>query len=201
MAQRKFKYWINEVGITKIRGWAQQGLSDEQIAHNIDIHVSTLYDWKNKYPELNEAMKKGKEVVDLEVENALLKSALGQVTALKKVSKIVQFEDDVLRVKRSQWVNEHKGLADYEKYTAEELNDMAILEVPTYEVVDMMQEEQRVVPNPTAMIFWLKNRRPDLWRDKQIQELQGEVTNNVNNPFAGMTKAEIREIMRGEQDN
>lgn len=198
MVQRKYKYWISPEGLTKVRGWAQRGLVDEQIAHNIGINPSTLYDWKIKYPEFDKAMKKGKEVVDLEVENALLQSALGQVSSLKKVSKIVQFEDDVLRVKRSQWVNEHKGLADYENYTAEELNDMAILEVPTYEVVDMMQEEQRVVPNPTAMIFWLKNRRPDLWRDTRFQEVNAEVNGEIANPFEGMSKQELRKMLRDE---
>lgn len=28
-------------------------------------------------------------------------------------------------------------------------------------------------PDTTAQIFWLKNRRPDQWRDKQIQEVTG----------------------------
>jgi hypothetical protein len=28
-------------------------------------------------------------------------------------------------------------------------------------------------PDVVAQIFWLKNRRPDLWRDKQIQEVTG----------------------------
>lgn len=31
-----------------------------------------------------------------------------------------------------------------------------------------------VEPNPTAMIFWLKNREPDEWRDKQEVENSGE---------------------------
>ena len=30
-----------------------------------------------------------------------------------------------------------------------------------------------VVPDTTACIFWLKNRRPDEWRDKQSNELSG----------------------------
>ena len=50
---------------------------DEQIAARIGITTSTLYDWKNKYSEFSEALKRGKEVVDIEVENALLKRALG----------------------------------------------------------------------------------------------------------------------------
>lgn len=30
-----------------------------------------------------------------------------------------------------------------------------------------------VPPDTTAMIFWLKNRRPDQWRDKREQEITG----------------------------
>lgn len=41
------------------------------------IHVATLYDWQNKFSEICEAIKKGKAPVDIEVENALLKRALG----------------------------------------------------------------------------------------------------------------------------
>ena len=32
---------------------------------------------------------------------------------------------------------------------------------------------ERYPPDPTSMIFWLKNRRPDLWRDTQRQEFTG----------------------------
>ena len=41
------------------------------------IAPSTLYEWKKKSKEFSESLKKGKEVVDFEVENALLKRALG----------------------------------------------------------------------------------------------------------------------------
>lgn len=33
---------------------------------------------------------------------------------------------------------------------------------------------QRYAPDTVACIFWLKNRRPDLWRDKQVAELVGK---------------------------
>lgn len=65
-----------------IEGWARDGLVDEQIAKNLDIALSTFYEYKNKYLEFSDALKRGKEVVDYEVENALLKSAInGNVTA------------------------------------------------------------------------------------------------------------------------
>ena len=57
-------------------------INDEQIAHNLGIATSTLYEYKKTKAEFLEAIKKGKEVVDFEVENALLKSALeGNTTA------------------------------------------------------------------------------------------------------------------------
>lgn len=73
----KYHQWLTKEGLIKIEGWARDGLTNEQIAHNIGIVESTFYEWQNKYEELSEALKKGKEVVDREVENALLKRALG----------------------------------------------------------------------------------------------------------------------------
>lgn len=73
----KYQKWITEEGLIKIEGWARDGLTDEQIAHNIGIQRTTLYDWKNKHPDISDALKKGKEVIDRQVENALLKRALG----------------------------------------------------------------------------------------------------------------------------
>ena len=98
MAKGKYEYWRTTDGLILLQGWARDGLKDEQIAHNVGIRRTTLYDWKNKYPDINDALKKGKEIVDYEVENALLKRAK---------------QGDV-----------------------------------------------------TAQIFWLKNRRPEKWRDK-----------------------------------
>ena len=77
MAKGKYREWLSEDGLIKIQGWARDGLIDEQIAHNMGITTKTLYEWKKKYGEISEALKKGKEVIDRQVENALLKRALG----------------------------------------------------------------------------------------------------------------------------
>ncbi len=123
MAKGKYQRWLEPEGLQLLEGWARDGLTDEQIADNMGISTSTLYDWKNKYSEISEALKKGKEIVDIQVENALLKRALGysysEVTTEKDGNKIKQ------------------------KIT-----------------------KKQVIPDTTAQIFWLKNRRPDKWRDK-----------------------------------
>lgn len=77
MAKGKYQEWLEEDNLIKLEAWARNGLTDEQLANNIGINVATLYTWKNKYSEINEALKRGKEVVDIEVENSLLKAAKG----------------------------------------------------------------------------------------------------------------------------
>ena len=97
---RQTKYIKNnwEDKLILIQGWARDGLTDKQVASNMGISIRTLYEYKEKYPQFLQALKKGKEVVDYEVESALLRNALNG--------------------------------------------------------------------NTVAQIFWLKNRKPDKWRDK-----------------------------------
>ena len=76
-AKGKYAKWLLPDNLLRLQAWARDGLSNEQIAHNIGITTTTLYDWKKKYPAFSEALARGKEVVDIEVENALLKRAKG----------------------------------------------------------------------------------------------------------------------------
>lgn len=124
MANGKYQQWLEPEGLTLLEGWARDGLTDEQIAGNIGINTSTLYDWKNKFPKISEALKKGKEVVDIQVENALLKRALG-------------YEFQETRVEKSD-----------------------------KDGTKIIQILKHIPADTTAQIFWLKNRRPDKWRDK-----------------------------------
>lgn len=140
MAKGKYQEWLTEDGLLLLEGWARDGLTDEQIANNIGIRAGTLYEWQNKYPEISEALKKGKAPVDYEVENALLNKARGFTKTVKKAIK----------------VKTKKQLAG--KGTIEE------------EHIEYVDEEIYIPPDTTAQIFWLKNRRPDKWRDKQVVE-------------------------------
>lgn len=96
-AMGKYHKWLTKEGLTLIEGWAKTGLSDEQIAANIGVTTTTFYDWKKKYADFSEALKKGKEVSDFEVENALFKSAIGyEYEERKEVQEVV---DGVMRKK------------------------------------------------------------------------------------------------------
>ncbi|MCH5297889.1 MAG: transposase [Ruminococcus sp.] len=134
MAKGKYEYWLTPDGLLLLEAWARNGLTDEQIAHNLGVTTSTFYAWKNKYSEISESLKKGKEVVDFEVENALLKRALGY---------------------------------QYDEVTFEG-------------GVETKRVTKEIVPDTTAQIFWLKNRRPDLWRDKQNVELNASLKSETS---------------------
>ena len=131
MAKGKYQEWLEPDGLLLLEGWARDGLTDEQIAEKMGVSTSTLYDWKAKYPEISESLKRGKEVVDIQVENALLKRALG-----------------------------------YE-YTEERI------EVSEKDGRKVIQTVKTVPPDTTAQIFWLKNRRPDKYRDKPSEQVAG----------------------------
>ena len=78
----KIKEWLEPDKLILIEGWSRNGLTYEQISNNMGIDTTTLWDWRRKNTNISNALKKGREVVDFEVENALLKNALeGNVTA------------------------------------------------------------------------------------------------------------------------
>ncbi len=135
MAKGKYHEWLTNEGRLKLEAWARDGLNDEQIAHNMGIAVSTLYIWKDKFLEISESLKRGKEVVDIEVENALYKKAVGyEVTEIKKEQN--------------------------------EFGEKKIVETTKH-----------IQPDTAAAIFWLKNRRPDKWKDKPM-EISREAEND-----------------------
>ena len=73
----KFKDWLEGDGLLKLEGWARDGLTDEQISRNMGIAYSTFREWKKKYSAFSAVLKRSKDVVDREVENALFKRAMG----------------------------------------------------------------------------------------------------------------------------
>jgi len=88
MAKGKYHEWLTKDGLIRLQGWARDGLIDEQIAENMGITTKTLYEWKNKYGEICEALKEGKDVIDRQVENALLKRAMGYEYQEEVVTKL-----------------------------------------------------------------------------------------------------------------
>ena len=168
MAKGKYEYWLTDDGLLLLRSWTRKGLTDDQIAKKIDISCSTLYEWKKKYSEISEALKRGKEVVDFEVENALLSKALG-------ITKIIQKPIKIKEV-----------LYDNGKRISEK------------ESIVYCDEEIYIPPDTTAQIFWLKNRQYESWRDKRDIDAKITADVNNNNPFKDLTTDELRKLIKDE---
>ncbi len=73
----KYKDWLTDEGLLKIKQWARLGLTDEQIAKNMGINPATYYRWINKYCDICEAIKKGRQQSVEILENAMFKKAIG----------------------------------------------------------------------------------------------------------------------------
>lgn len=124
--------------LEEIKDWCRNGATDEEIAKRLGISIASFYNFKNLFLEFLEALKETKEIVDAQVENALLKRALGY---------------------------------SYDEVTQELVDgELKVTKVIT----------KQVVPDTTAQIFWLKNRRPDKWRDKPAEEKEEQESVSVN---------------------
>ena len=140
-----------------IQGMARDGLTQQQIANNLGISIDTLIENKKKYSEFNDALKKGKEVVDFEVENALLKKALGYTITIKE----------------------------------EKLDKDGC--------VHTLEKDIHIPPDTTAQIFWLKNRKPNTWKDKvetdedlqNINKNISNIANLLNNPKPNRSEKDV----------
>jgi hypothetical protein len=115
----------------------QLGATDNDVAEALGIGTTTLYRWRNEYPDFRKALKVGKSEADDRVEMSLYRKAVGYT---HEAVKIFQFQG-------------------------------APVVVPYQEIHQ---------PDTTACIFWLKNRRPDLWREKPDGAQDETLTNLVS---------------------
>ena len=147
MAKSKYEAWLTDDGLLRIEGWARDGLTDEQIAHNMGISRKTLAEWKKKYAPIGDALKNSKDVVDRIVANAIFKKACGYTVQVKKPIKVRKVE--------------------YNDETGKKIREVE-------EIVETV-EEVHVPADTTAQIFWLKNRKPEAWRDKVLYTDESEL--------------------------
>ena len=128
-----------------VEAWARDGLVEKQIAHNLGVAVSTLNLYKKDHPEFSEALARGKEVVDVEVENDLLKKCHGYNATVKKTFKVKEVE--------------------YDPDTGRRLRE--------YERLETGFDEVHIPADTTAIMFWLANRLKGKWAYKP-QEDKGD---------------------------
>ena len=125
--------------LSLIERWARNGESEENMAKRLKIAYSTFRRYKDEREALSATLKKTREIVDGEVENALLENARG---FYKKVEKAI-------KVKQVYYDSKDRRC-----------------EKETVEVVEVQEFFRGDVG---AQCFWLKNRLPDIWRERQAE--------------------------------
>lgn len=172
MAKGKYQEWISDPDKRLLlSGWARDGLTDDKIAEKIGISRSTLAEWKKKYPDISDALKKGKEIVDTEVENSLYKRAMGYTVQVAKNFKCKLVEYDPETGKRIK--EEEKLVVGY--------------------------DEVHIPADVTAIIFFLKNRLPEKWKDRRM-EIPEEISENTGVIVLAETVAENLEEAAGTNE-
>lgn len=131
----KYKEEYNELAYN----YCLLGATDSELGAFFGVCEATINNWKNEFPEFLESLKRGKEIADAKVAQALFHRATGYSCP------------DL----------------DIKMYEGE------IIETPYI---------KHYPPDTTSMIFWLKNRQPEKWREKrEVVEIESdqEVTINV----------------------
>lgn len=83
MAKGLYQKWLEDDNLVLLQGWKRNGLTDEQIAHNMGISVHTLNHWKQKYKQIRQSLKVGRETANFIVERELFQKAInGNTTAM-----------------------------------------------------------------------------------------------------------------------
>lgn len=166
MAKGKYKEWIEDPDKQfLLKSWAKAGLSDEQIAKNMGISRSTLNEWRKKYPDISAALKKGKEISDYEVENALFKRAIGYTEKLVKTFKCKVIEYDEQGKKKKE-----------------------------EEVLKEGVDEVHFPPDTGAAIFWLTNRKPEEWKQKRDGSEEYDAVDGVIELSPVRMKEELKKV-------
>ncbi|WP_404335836.1 helix-turn-helix domain-containing protein [Planococcus rifietoensis] len=188
MAKGKYLEWITEEGLALLSGWARDGLTDEQIAHNIGISRSTLNEWKKRYPDISDTLKRGKEVVDRIIENAMIKNATGydyeEVTYVT-VEMGREEHDELVDAKLDEFDEQYPDASREERLSF-------IASIPKTKEVVSKRVTKHKSPETLAQIFWLKNRMPDQWRDKQEINHSGGLDNKLD--LTGLSVEELRKL-------
>ena len=140
--------------LNDVEKWAAAGATEEQIAKNLGIGLSTFAWYKNHHPELLMALKKGRQDVVNELRGALIKRALGyEYDEVKVVTNNIELPD---------WVVDELESAGVD---SERIQRVRLVRTET--------TRKRVLEDVAALNLALKNYDRDNWaNDPQQLELK-----------------------------
>lgn len=129
---RKSKYFSHiQPKLKEIREWISAGCTEKEIYEDLKISHNTWNNYKNKYEEFSETIKKASVSANRQVKAALFRRAIG--FEQDKFEKTFNADGDLVKEKTIR---------------------------------------EKVLPDVGAIIFWLKNKLPNEFRDKITHDLE-----------------------------
>lgn len=192
---RKSKYEsCVEPRLYEIKKWARDGCTEAEMCVRLGVSESSFNDYKKQFPEFSESLKEGKAVADYRVEDALYKRAVG-FSYVEDVYITEKMDSE----EREEYVSDSMELFDLENPNATKEQRWAYMNsLPNVKKILAKSVVKTVAPDTTAAIFWLKNRNPSHWRDKQNIEHSGEI--KAIDPYANLTEEELRRLAYGNDN-
>jgi hypothetical protein len=87
--------------LDQIKKAVESGATDKEIAEAFGISLTTIYEYKRKYPQFADAFARGREHVVIEIKAALLKKALGfECEEEKKVGRKDKDGENIILVEK-----------------------------------------------------------------------------------------------------
>lgn len=140
--------------LDKITKWCKKGITEEQICKLLGIGVDSLNKYKKQYSELIDAIKKGWQNANEQVEGALFKRATGYKYIEEKVI-AYKVKTKVINVSKKN--NEKEIVKEY--------------------IQRIERTTKHIAADVTAMIYWLWNRTKR-WNQKQDVIPKGNENDN-----------------------
>lgn len=140
------------------------GAKDKDLADFFNVDEATINNWKIAHPVFFESISAGKQIADMEVANSLYKGAIDRVVP-KQIA---------IKVKEVKYDENGKRISDKER-------------------VEVVEIEEFIPSDFRNAQFWLKNRNPERWRDKQEldhQSSDGTMTPKTTIVFSKPTDKE-----------
>lgn len=149
----------------------ERGATDHDLSDFFDVTVRTINRWKLTHPEFAAAIRKGKEPADDRVEDSLYSRAQDREVE----------EEQAFKVKKIVYAENGKKLTEEEK-------------------IEIVKVKRFVPASDTAMIFWLKNRRKQEWRDVQQHEhgKPGDFSSLEDQELDALILTEAKEVLQLE---
>ena len=131
---------FNSIDLNQIKTLVLRGFTDEEISKFYNINRTTFHNWKLKHKSFYDSLKDWKLEADAKVERSLYERAVGAEY------------DEIVREK-VQW--------------GDKISEEDIKEIKSENLYKIKVTTKKIIPDVTAQIFWLKNRQPEVWKDRQ----------------------------------